>query len=260
MNLTQLKCLVTGASSGIGKATCELLTKYGACVVGTGRNEKALRSLKEAGSILDFVVADITEEGECQRVVEHAVKVLSSGLTTVVNAAGVLQGGAMGKVGIENYHYNMKANTQSTFEIMVHSIPHLKDKKHLYPSIINVSSVTGKQSFENCAAYCMSKAAVDQLTRCASVDLAKDGIRVNAVNPGVVETNLHKTGGMQDEQYSAFLKRSIETTHPLAASLGRVAQPNDVAELIAFLASDKAQFMTGECIAIDGGRQNLGAR
>jgi NAD(P)-dependent dehydrogenase (short-subunit alcohol dehydrogenase family) len=266
MNLTQLKCLVTGASSGIGKATCELLTKYGACVVGTGRNEKALRSLKEAGSILDFVVADITEEGECQRVVERAVQMLTTatpslgGLTTVVNACGVLQGGAMGTVGIENYHYNMKANTQSTFEIMVHAIPHLKEKKHLYPSIINVSSVTGKQSFENCAAYCMSKAALDQLTRCASVDLAKDGIRVNAVNPGVVETNLHKAGGMQDEQYSAFLKRSIETTHPLAASLGRVAQPNDVAELIAFLASDKAQFMTGECIAIDGGRQNLGAR
>jgi NAD(P)-dependent dehydrogenase (short-subunit alcohol dehydrogenase family) len=274
MNLTQLKCLVTGASSGIGKATCEVLTKYGACVVGTGRNEQALQSLKEAGSILDYVIADITEDGACQRVVERAVQVLlssspaassssssSHGLTTVVNAAGVLQGGAMGTVGIENYHFNMKANTQSTFEIMVHAIPHLKEcQKHLYPSIINVSSVTGKQSFENCVAYCMSKAAVDQLTRCASVDLAPYGIRVHAVNPGVVETNLHTTGGMDAAPYAAFLQRSIETTHPLAKSLGRVAQPSDVAELIAFLVSDKAQFMTGECIAIDGGRQNLGAR
>jgi NAD(P)-dependent dehydrogenase (short-subunit alcohol dehydrogenase family) len=231
---------------------------------------------------LDYVVADITKPGECQRVVERAIQVLAlqssssttsaaaaaalssntgQGLTTVVNAAGVLQGGAMDTVGIENYHYNMKANTQSTFEIMVHTIPHLKEcSKQLYPSIVNVSSVTGKQSFENCAAYCMSKAAVDQLTRCASVDLAKYGIRVNAVNPGVVETNLHTTGGMSAEQYAAFLQRSITTTHPLAASLGRVAQPQDVAELIAFLVSDKAQFLTGECIAIDGGRQNLGAR
>jgi NAD(P)-dependent dehydrogenase (short-subunit alcohol dehydrogenase family) len=75
---------------------------------------------------------------------------------------------------------------------MVHAIPHLKKQKELSPSIVNVSSVNGKQAFASCVAYCMSKAAVDQLTRCASVDLAKDGIRVNAVNPGVIETNIHK--------------------------------------------------------------------
>lgn len=108
--------------------------------------------------------------------------------------------------------------------------------------------------------YCMSKAALDQLTRCASVDLAQFGIRVNSVNPGVIETNLQKAGGMSDPKYKAFLERSITTTHPLAGSLGRVGQPEEVGELIAFLISDKAKFITGECIAIDGGRQNLGAR
>jgi NAD(P)-dependent dehydrogenase (short-subunit alcohol dehydrogenase family) len=257
--LSQLKCLVTGASSGIGKATCEVLTKYGAKVVGTGRNEEALLSLKKEGAIVEFVVADITNENECQRVVDSAAEFLG-GLTTVVNAAGVLQGGAMGSVGLENYKFNMAANTQAPFEIMMHAIPYLKEQKEAYPSIINVSSVNGKQAFAGCAAYCMSKAALDQLTRCASVDLAKDGIRVNAVNPGVIETNLQKSGGLNDDQYAAFLKRSIETTHPLAASLGRVGQPDEVGELIAFLVSDKAKFMTGECIAIDGGRQNLGAR
>jgi NAD(P)-dependent dehydrogenase (short-subunit alcohol dehydrogenase family) len=106
----------------------------------------------------------------------------------------------------------------------------------------------------------MRKAAVDQLTRCASVDLAPDGIRVNAVNPGIIETNLQKSGGLNNEQYAAFLKRSIETANPLAASLGRVGQPEEVGELIAFLVSDKACFITGECIAVDGGRQNLGVR
>jgi NAD(P)-dependent dehydrogenase (short-subunit alcohol dehydrogenase family) len=257
--LSQLKCLITGASSGIGKATCEILTQNGASVVGTGRNEQALQSLKEAGGILDFIVADITKENECQRIVESAVKLLG-GLTTVVNAAGALQGGAMGSVGLENYMFNMTANTQAPFEIIVHSIPHLKEQKDVYPSIVNVSSVNGKQSFAACATYCMSKAAVDQLTRCASVDLAKDGIRVNNVNPGVIQTNLHKTSGLSDDQYASFLKRSIETTHPLSASLGRVGQPEEVGELIAFLVSDKAKFITGECIAIDGGRQNLGAR
>jgi NAD(P)-dependent dehydrogenase (short-subunit alcohol dehydrogenase family) len=203
----------------------------------------------------------VTKVGECERLVNEAVSILK-GLSTVVNAAGVLQGGAMGddKVDLANYQHNMIANTQAPFEIMVHSIAHLRKEKDIFPSIVNVSSVNGKQAFAACVTYCMSKAAVDQLTRCASVDLAKDGIRVNAVNPGVIETNLQKTGGLSDEQYAAFLQRSIEVTHPLAAALGRVGQPDEVGELIAFLVSDKAKFISGECIAVDGGRQNLGAR
>jgi NAD(P)-dependent dehydrogenase (short-subunit alcohol dehydrogenase family) len=260
MMLSHLKCIVTGASSGIGKSTCEVLTKYGATVVGTGRNEIALQELKKNGGIFDFVVADVTAMGECQRVVETAVGLMGGDLTTVVNAAGVLQIGAMDCIDIANYEHNMNCNTKAPFEIMCHAIPHLQKQKHLSPSIINVSSVNGKQSFAGCVTYCMSKAAVDQMTRCASVDLAKYGIRVNAVNPGVIQTNLQLAGGLSAEQYALFLTRSIETTHPIAASLGRVGQPEEVGELIAFLVSDKAKFLTGECIAIDGGRQNLGAR
>lgn len=254
-----LQCLVTGSSSGIGEATCQVLTKQGAKVIGAGRNEQELLALKKNGDILDYVVADITQDGECQHMVNKAAEILG-GLTTVVNAAGVLYGGAMGDIDLSNYHKNMTANTQAPFEIMVHAIPLLKEQKGCSPSIVNVSSVNAKQAFASCVSYCMSKAAVDQLTRCASVDLAKYNIRVNSVNPGVVETNLQKRGGMSDEQYEAFLKRSIEATHPLGSSLGRVAQPEEVGELIAFLVSDKAKFITGECIAIDGGRQNLGAR
>lgn len=259
-SLSTLRCLVTGASSGIGQATCKVLSEKGAKVVGVGRNEQALAALKADGGIVDFVVADITKEGECRRVVETAVKLLGNCLTTVVNAAGVLQGGAMGDVYLENYRFNMVCNTQAPFEIMVHSIPYLKEEKDKFPSVVNVSSVNGKQSFAACVTYCMSKAALDQLTRCSSVDLAPHGIRVNAVNPGVIKTNLQKAGGLSDEQYSNFLKRSIEATHPLAASLGRVGEPEEVGQLIAFLVSDQSKFITGECIAIDGGRQNLGAR
>lgn len=260
MNLMHLKCLVTGASSGIGKATCEILSHYGASVVGIGRNELALASLKSSGCIQDYIVADITASGECKRIVDTAATLLGGRLTTVVNAAGVLQTGAMDSIDLTNYDFNMNCNTRAPFEIMVHSIPFLKAEKIHGPSIINVSSVNGQRSFANCVSYCMSKAAIDQLTRCASVDLAKYGIRVNAVNPGVIETNLQLAGGLSAEQYASFLSRSIETTHPIAASLGRVGQPSEVGELIAFLVSDKAQFLTGECIVIDGGRQNLGAR
>lgn len=263
LSLSNLKCLVTGASSGIGYATCKVLSEQGATVIGTGRNEKSLQMLKNDGNIYDYIISDITKPGECQRIVELAYTLMNNTLTTIINAAGVLQGGDMGSdiVDINNYNYNMLCNTQAPFEIMIHAIPLLKKcNKDLYPSIINVSSVNGKQSFGGCVTYCMSKAAIDQLTRCSSVDLAPFGIRVNAVNPGVIETNLQKSGGLTNEQYETFIERSINITHPLGASLGRIGKPEEVGELIAFLISDKAKFITGECIAIDGGRQNLGAR
>ena len=147
--------------------------------------------------------------------------------------------------------------------MMSHAIPHLRKFAEKYPSqasIVNVSSVNGKQAFGGCINYCAAKAAVDQMTRCASVDLAGLGIRVNGVNPGVVSTPLQKRGGMSDENYAKFIERSVTFTHPLAKSLGRIAKPEEVGDLICFLSSDKASFITGECIAIDGSRQNLGAR
>jgi NAD(P)-dependent dehydrogenase (short-subunit alcohol dehydrogenase family) len=204
MDLSGLRCIVTGASSGIGKSTCQILTGYGATVVGSGRDEVALSTLKDEGIILDYVVADITQDGECARFVQDAATLLGGTITTVINAAGGLQGGAVGEIGLDNYQYNMKLNTQAPFEIMTNAIPYLKaaaaaspsgsenGTTTTNPSIVSVSSVNGKQSFAGCATYCMSKAALDQLTRCASVDLAKFGIRVNCVNPGVVKTNLHR--------------------------------------------------------------------
>jgi len=254
--LSGLKILVTGASSGIGQSSAKVLAAHGAEVFGTGRNVSALESSEY---LKGFHVCDLTESGAAEAAVEAAVSEMQ-GLTTVVNAAGVLQGGAMGSVGLENFHYNMTANVQAVFEVMQHSIPHLRSQKDMSPSIVNIRSVNGKQAFAGCATYCASKAAVDQLSRCASLDLAPDNIRVNVVNPGVVETPLQRRGGMDDDAYANFLDRSINVTHPLGSALGRVAQPQEVGELISFLVSKNAKFITGECIAIDGGRQNLGAR
>jgi NAD(P)-dependent dehydrogenase (short-subunit alcohol dehydrogenase family) len=101
----------------------------------------------------------------------------------------------------------------------------------------------------------VSKAGVDQLTRCAALELAPKGVRVNAVNPGVVVTEIHKRGGMGDEKYEGFLEHS-KTTHPL----GRVGSADEVAELILFLASDRAAWITGATYSIDGGRAQTCAR
>jgi NAD(P)-dependent dehydrogenase (short-subunit alcohol dehydrogenase family) len=101
----------------------------------------------------------------------------------------------------------------------------------------------------------VSKAGVDQLTRCAALELAPKGIRVNAVNPGVVVTQIHRRGGMAEEKYVDFLEHS-KTTHPL----GRVGTPEEVAELLLFLASDRASWITGATYSIDGGRAQTCAR
>ena len=100
-----------------------------------------------------------------------------------------------------------------------------------------------------------SKAGVDQLTRCAALELAPRGVRVNAVNPGVVVTEIHKRGGMSRENYEKFLEHS-KTTHPI----GRVGQPREIAELILYLASEKAAWITGATYSIDGGRALTCAR
>jgi len=126
------------------------------------------------------------------------------------------------------------------------AIPHLVETKG---TIVNVSSVTGTCSFPGVAYYCMSKAALDQFTKCLALEMAPKGVRVNAVNPGVIVTNVHRRGGMSEEAYAKFLKHS-ETTH----ALGRPGTAEEVANGILFLAGESSSFTTGHLLAIDGGR------
>jgi NAD(P)-dependent dehydrogenase (short-subunit alcohol dehydrogenase family) len=140
----------------------------------------------------------------------------------------------------------MDVNLRAPFRLMRAAVPALKERKG---AVVDVSSVNGLRSFAGVLAYCVSKSGMDQLTRCAALEMAPFGVRVNGVNPGVTVTNLHRRGGMDDAQYAAFLQRSKET-HPL----GRPGKPEEVAALIVFLASDESQWMTGETIPIDGGR------
>jgi len=146
----------------------------------------------------------------------------------------------------------MNVNLRAVFYLMQLASPHLIKSKG---NIVNISSVTGLRSFPGVLAYCVSKAGLDQLTRCAALELAPKGVRVNAVNPGVVVTEIHKRGGMSEENYQAFLEHS-RTTHPL----GRVGDPREIAELVFYLASENAAWITGATYQIDGGRALTCAR
>jgi NAD(P)-dependent dehydrogenase (short-subunit alcohol dehydrogenase family) len=252
---TVQQVIVTGASSGIGRATAVRFSRAGASVLAVGRDPKALDEVaaavvKEGGNSATLV-ADVTETSAAETIVRTALDRFG-GLTTLVNAAGIIGSGNIETTTDEQWDTMMDINSRAPFRLMRAAVPALIQSKG---SIVNVSSVTGLRSFPGVLAYCVSKSAVDQLTRCAALELAARGVRVNAVNPGVVISNLHRRGGMNEESYSAFLEHS-KATHPI----GRPGEPNEIADLIFFLASPNAAWITGETVSIDGGRHLTCAR
>ena len=247
--------LTTGATSGIGRATALRFAVAGAHVAIVGRNLAALQELSEemqehAVETLP-IAADLTFEADVERVVNETAERFSR-LDVLVNAAGIIVTGSIENTTLEQWDTMMNINLRSVFQQMKLAVPLLEKTRG---NIVNVSSVTGLRSFPGVLAYCVSKAAVDQLTRCTALELAPKGIRVNAVNPGVVVTDIHRRGGMSEDNYAAFLEHS-KTTHPL----GRVGDANEIAELIVYLASDRAGWITGATYSIDGGRALTCAR
>ncbi|XP_072035755.1 3-oxoacyl-[acyl-carrier-protein] reductase FabG-like [Amphiura filiformis] len=252
MNLAGKVAIVTGASSGIGAATSVLFARLGAHVSLNGRSEANLQKTgKECeanGPKPLIVVGDLAKESTgvdlVQKTVDHFGK-----LDILVNNAGIIALDNIENTNLEKLDNMLNVNVRSVFNLTHHAVPHLIKTKG---NVVNVSSVNGLRAFSGVLSYCISKAAVDQFTRCAALDLAAKGVRVNAVNPGVVITELQKRGGLDEEAYTKFLERS-KTTH----ALGRPGNPEEVAATIAFLASDAASFMTGNSVPVDGGRHAM---
>ena len=241
--------IVTGATSGIGMATTLRFAEQGARVAAVGRKKEVLA--KVARPNVKTYAVDVTSE---QETAAFAKRVLEDfgGVDILINAAGIIANGTIENTRLADYDLMMNINVRSVFQLTQLVLPSIIERKG---NIVNVSSVTGLRAFPNVFAYCVSKAAVDQLTRCAALELAPKGVRINAINPGVVRTNLHLNSGMNEENYAAFVERS-KTTHPL----GRIGQPEEIADLILFLASSRAGWITGVTYSIDGGRAQTCAR
>jgi len=170
-------------------------------------------------------------------------------LNVLVNNAGVLETGTIENTSLAQYDRVMGINVRSIYHLTMLCVPQLKKTNGC---IVNVSSVNGIRSFPGVLAYNISKAAVDQLTRCVALELAQQGVRVNAVNPGVTTTELHKRSGQDEATYAKFMEHS-KTTH----AMGRTGKSSEVAAAIAFLASDAASFITGATLPVDGGRHAM---
>ncbi|XP_074640033.1 3-oxoacyl-[acyl-carrier-protein] reductase FabG-like [Tubulanus polymorphus] len=243
--------LITGASSGIGAATAVLFSKLGSKVILTGRNENNLKVTADNcdGAHKPFLCpGDLTNDSDVVKIMKKSLEHHGK-LDILVNNAGIMGTGSIENTPLEQFDKLMATNMRQVYHLTMLAVPHLIKTQG---NIVNVSSVNGLRAFAGVLPYCVSKAAVDQFTRCVALDLAPKNVRVNSVNPGVVVTELQKRGGLDEQAYLQFLERS-KTTH----ALGRPGQPDEVAQTIAFLASDNASFITGATLPVDGGRQAM---
>jgi NAD(P)-dependent dehydrogenase (short-subunit alcohol dehydrogenase family) len=249
--LTGKVAIVAGGSLGIGRATADLLYRRGALVVLCGRRQEgvdeALAAI-EGGDRISGVAADISRTADAQRVVQTAVE-RYGGVDILVNSAGVQRYGTVVDTPEETWDEVFNINVKGMYQTARFSIPEME--KRGGGAIVNVSSVQAFASQKSVAAYTASKGAINALTRAMALDHAEKNIRVNAVCPGSIDTPMLRYAAdvWKGDRSSDDMVEDWGHMHPL----GRVGQPADVAELIAFLVSNRASFITGGEYKVDGG-------
>lgn len=249
MSFTGKVILITGAGSGIGANVAIHLAKKGANIAMTDRNEKLLNETKEKilsanASTPLVIVADVTTDAE--RIITETINHFENKLDILINVAGILTRDSIENVDLTVHDRIMNTNVRSVIELSMLAVPHLEKTKG---NILNVSSISGLRITANNFSYSVSKAAVNQLTKSAALDLAPKGIRVNAINPAATRTPIFESGkGFTPQQADEFFE-TFKTRYPL----GRVGEVTDMTAAIEFLISDSASFMTGILLPVDGG-------
>lgn len=252
--------IVTGAASGIGRATAEALAREGASVVLTDidvhEGEEVTDHINKSGGKAIFRKHDVVDEAAWGEIVKEAVTEYG-GLHILVNNAGIAPGGAITEMSLEDWQHIMEVNVDSVFLGTKYAIPAMKATGK--GSIINISSIAGLQGTPGLTAYNATKGAVRLFTKGVAKEVAADGIRVNSVHPGIVQTAIW---GKMDASFDNQLlpKKDgandidIEAVAAMSnAIIGRSASPGEIAEGIVFLASDASSYMTGSELVIDGG-------
>jgi NAD(P)-dependent dehydrogenase (short-subunit alcohol dehydrogenase family) len=239
--------IITGGTSGIGKATAVKFGAAGAKVVVSGRRETegqaVVDSIKEAGGEATFVRADVSNEADLQALVARTVETYG-GLDVAFNNAGVESMGPITEAIQDDYQRLFDINVWGVLSSMKHEIPAML--KNGGGSIINTSSIAGHIGTAGASVYVASKHAVEGLTKSTALEYAKEGIRINAVAPAAIETDMiDRFAGEEGSETRA----GLTAMHPV----GRMGKADEIADAVLFLASDASSFVTGTSLKVDGG-------
>src|SRR6266478_4316027 len=242
--------LITGALTGIGRATAFTFAREGARVVASGRHEaegaRLVAELSELGGEAVFVRADVRLEDDVRQLIDSVVDRFGR-LDAAVNNAGTEgKGGPVTDQSAETYNAIFETNVLGTLLSMKHEFRVMLAQGH--GSIVNMSSIYGRIGAAGASVYAASKHAVEGLTKSAALEAAVRGVRVNAVAPGPIDTGMLTRFTGSDERKSGLIA---------GVPLKRVGKPEEIAESIVFLSSDRASFITGATIAVDGGKTAL---
>lgn len=241
--------LVTGGASGIGRATALLFAQEGAAVaiadLNAGLGQSAVAEIEAGGGRALFIACDVTRAGDCQQAVEQTVAAFG-GLNILFNNAGIIRRADVLTTTEDEWDLVMAVNVKSIFLMSKYAIPHLARAGG--GAIVNTSSGWGIKGGGNAVSYCASKGAVTNMTRAMAIDHGGQGIRVNAVCPGDVDTPMLRNEAKQlGQSEEAFLAEAA------IRPLGRYAQPVEIAQAVLYLASDAASYITGAALVVDGG-------
>lgn len=241
--------LISGGTSGIGFATAQLLLKRGWSVVINGRNERngqeAVVKLRRLSSKVRFVQGDVSKVMNCRRIVEDTVHLFGP-ISALVTAAGFYQEQLLDDVSEQSFDEMIGTNVKGTVFLCQAAAPYLR---RTHGSIVTISSDAGLQGNVACSVYGASKGAVVSFTKSLALEMAPHSVRVNCVCPGDVETSMVAKQLAEADQPFEVAMEEMAMHYPL----GRIAKPHEVGEVIAFLLSEKASFVTGAAWTIDGG-------
>jgi NAD(P)-dependent dehydrogenase (short-subunit alcohol dehydrogenase family) len=238
--------VITGGSSGIGKAIAVLYAKEGADVVIISRKEEALKEVcKLNEKKISYVVGDITKEESVKKLVDY-VKNKFKKLDILVNNAGWCPVQPLKEIKISDYDKAFDLDVRALVNVTIEFLPLILKAKG---NILNISTVGASHRGPNLSMYLGAKGAVENFTRCWALELAKDGVRVNAIAPGAIETNIWNMTDLSPEDAKKH-KKSMEQTIPC----GRFGLPEEVANVALFLASNEASYVSGSIYNVDGGQ------
>lgn len=249
-DFTEKVVIVTGGSSGIGRSTAIQLAELNAKLTITGRNEEKLASVADECEGVSkrrplIVVAEMAEEREVKLIIDQTLEKYGA-IHVLINNAATIELGSIEYTKLEHYDKVFNVNVRAVYYLTMLAVPHLIKTKG---SIVNVSSINAIRAYPFSLAYNMSKAALDQMTKCLAVELAYRGVRVNSVNPGIIRTEFMKRGGIDDQMFTKAMDYG-KKTHPL----GRIGEADEVARTIVFLAHEDSFFINGVLLPVDGGK------